>query len=97
MFIEELLTALDRAQVRYCLVGGVAVNLHGIPRMTYDVDLVASMTRESLEALDRTAVRVDVSGIAVWIASLQDLIDLKRASDRKQDADDVRLLEGLKR
>ena len=37
VFIRDLLKALADAQVPYCIVGGVAVNLHGIPRMTYDL------------------------------------------------------------
>ena len=40
VFFEDLVRALDEGHVRYALVGGVAVNLHGIPRMTYDVDIV---------------------------------------------------------
>lgn len=40
MFFEDLIRALDVRGVRYALVGGVAVNLHGVPRMTYDVDIV---------------------------------------------------------
>jgi hypothetical protein len=159
MFVEELLGALWRAKIRYCLVGGVAVNLHGIPRMTYDVDLVAALDRPTLESLEATlrllglaprvplkladladaslradlleernlmamtftdpanplrevdvlvsppvaaaglvdrALRLDVGGTPVWIASLQDMIDLKRASGRKQDEDDARLLEALR-
>ena len=52
MFIEDLLRALAAAEVRYCVVGGVAVNLHGIPRMTYDVDVVVPTTHEDLAAVD---------------------------------------------
>lgn len=44
---------LAEGGISYCVVGGVAVNLHGIPRMTYDVDLVVDLYEENLEALDR--------------------------------------------
>ena len=30
------------------MVGGIAVNLHGIPRMTYDIDLLLDMEDENL-------------------------------------------------
>jgi predicted nucleotidyltransferase len=52
VFIRDLLKALADAQVPYCLVGGVAVNLHGVPRMTYDVDLVVPTTTEALQLVE---------------------------------------------
>ncbi len=42
---------LDEAAVRYIVVGGVAVNMHGIPRMTYDLDLLVDMEDENLRRL----------------------------------------------
>lgn len=50
MFVREVAMALDAAGVRYALVGGVAVNLHGIPRMTYDLDVVVATDARSLSA-----------------------------------------------
>jgi hypothetical protein len=55
MFIRQLLGALALRQVRYCLVGGVAVNLHGVPRMTYDVDLVLVPDPENLRTFEEVA------------------------------------------
>ena len=40
IFYEEVLRALDAAAIRFVLVGGVAVILHGVPRTTADLDLV---------------------------------------------------------
>ena len=40
MFYQEILEGLFREKIRYLIVGGVAVNLHGVPRMTYDLDLI---------------------------------------------------------
>ena len=45
VFILELIEAFDRAEIRYCIVGGVAMNLHGVPRMTYDVEDVQNLER----------------------------------------------------
>jgi hypothetical protein len=53
VFLRELAVALEARGVRYALVGGVAVNLHGIPRMTYDVDLMVDMTASNLDACER--------------------------------------------
>lgn len=43
MKIAELLHALSEGQVQYVLVGGLAVQLHGFMRSTFDVDLVPAM------------------------------------------------------
>jgi len=42
--IEAVLTALNAAGVRYLVVGGVAVVLHGHLRTTADLDLVVQLT-----------------------------------------------------
>ncbi|GAB6042088.1 hypothetical protein [Endothiovibrio diazotrophicus] len=55
MFYLDLFAALDRHRVRYILVGGVAVNLYGIPRMTMDVDLVLALDLENLETFFKAA------------------------------------------
>jgi hypothetical protein len=48
---EGLFTALNKAGIQYLLTGGVAVNFHGLPRMTYDVDLIVLLEKENLEKL----------------------------------------------
>lgn len=58
---EPLFDTLNRAQVRYVVVGGVAVVLHGYARLTGDVDLAldlrpAEATR-AVEALTRFGLR----------------------------------------
>lgn len=46
----ELLTALHGAGVRAVVVGGVAVVLHGHPRLTVDLDLVVDLSPDNLRA-----------------------------------------------
>ncbi len=41
--LTEIFRALDGAEVRYLVVGGVAVVLHGHPRFTADLDLVLDL------------------------------------------------------
>jgi len=48
MFYQEVFEALQRNRVRYLIVGGVAINLHGIPRMTYDLDLMIALDEENI-------------------------------------------------
>lgn len=49
----RLLAALDRAGIRYLLVGSVASGVHGIFRATADIDLVADFRPSQAEALAR--------------------------------------------
>jgi hypothetical protein len=44
----ELFKALHEEGVRYVLVGGIAVNLHGVERATADVDLIIALDAENL-------------------------------------------------
>ena len=48
MKIAELLKSLSEARVDYVLVGGLAVQLHGYLRSTFDIDLVLAMNDENL-------------------------------------------------
>lgn len=51
--IESVLAALNEAGVRYLVVGGVAVVLHGHLRTTADLDLVVQLdTENTLRAVD---------------------------------------------
>ena len=34
---------LNKSEIDYLVVGGLAVNFHGVPRMTYDIDLMISL------------------------------------------------------
>ena len=47
MFFLEFFRALEREGVRYLVVGGVAINLHGAERMTSDVDLMLALDAEN--------------------------------------------------
>ena len=49
----RLLRALHEQQVEYVLVGGAAINLHGILRATEDVDLFVRPTEENVARLRR--------------------------------------------
>ncbi|TAN61504.1 hypothetical protein EPN18_06590 [bacterium] len=40
---------MNERGIRYIVVGGIAVNLHGIPRMTYDVDLLLDLEDENIK------------------------------------------------
>lgn len=148
--LHELLLRLGDAEVRFVLVGGLAVNAWGYLRTTQDVDVVPDPSPENLEKLglllreldgkvevdgrlldanaistflrtgDRTLVAtklghvdilqglpqvptfsvlnerasdVDMDGLVVKVCSLEHLLEMKRASDRPRDRDDLEALE----
>lgn len=156
---EPVLVALGRRQVRYVIVGGVAVVLQGYARLTADLDLIVDLepaqARNAVEALLALGLRprapVDASGFAepavrrswiedkgmrvfsfwdptdplrevdlfvehpipfealfaradelslggttVRVASVDDLIALKRLADRAEDRLDIEALEVIR-
>jgi predicted nucleotidyltransferase len=157
---EELLAGLDEANVRFVVVGGLAVVIQGHPRLTADVDLVidldAANVRRAIDALVARGLRpvlpvnaadfadeairrnwiesrnlevfsmqdqrnpllvvdlfarepipfeelwsradsVLLGGRTIRVASIEDLILMKRRAGRPQDTVDVQHLEEISR
>lgn len=73
MYYQDIFTALSTHKVRYLVVGAVAMNLHGVPRMTADldimVDLAAANVKRFIAALDEAGYRPRVP------VNLNDLTD----------------------
>jgi predicted nucleotidyltransferase len=46
--LERLASALDRAGIRYMIIGGQAVLVHGEPRLTRDVDVTLAVDTDRL-------------------------------------------------
>lgn len=47
--LTEIFRALAEAEVRYLVVGGLAVNVHGLRRVTEDLDIVVQLVPENIE------------------------------------------------
>ena len=56
--LQEVIQALNAEQVEYVLFGGQAVNLHGIPRFTEDIDLFVSPTPNNVQRLRQALHRI---------------------------------------
>jgi len=78
MFYLDLFRELEAKNVRYLLVGGLAVNLHGIPRATMDVDLIVSFDRGNLDSLMAVSQELGLKPVAP--VDLHDLAD----ADKRQ-------------
>jgi len=58
VFYEDVLTALVEFRVRFLVVGAVAMNLHGVPRMTADLDLLADLFPPNLSTFIQVIERL---------------------------------------
>ena len=48
---EEILIEFQKKEVKYVIVGGIAINLHGFLRSTADMDILVDMTDENLKKI----------------------------------------------
>lgn len=55
VFYLDLFRALQQEDVRYLVVGGLAVNLYGVERATMDIDLMLAMDAENVSRFIRAA------------------------------------------
>lgn len=73
MFYLELFQNLESENIRYMLVGGLAMNLYGVPRSTMDVDIVLAMDKDNLRAFLDMAKQMDMQPVAP--VSMEDFLD----------------------
>ncbi len=71
--LEQIFGALNEAQVRYLVVGGLAVIAHGFVRYTNDLDLVVQLNEpnvaRAMEVLKGLGYRAKVPVAPVQFAS----------------------------
>lgn len=83
MFYLDLFMKLDADKVRYMVVGGLAMNLLGVPRSTMDVDLVLAMDEDNLRHFLTAAKRLELKPVAPVV-----LDDILNPEKRRQWRDE---------
>jgi hypothetical protein len=48
MYYEEIFRSLNKTRVRYLVVGGVAIVLHGVVRLTVDLDIMLDLEKKNI-------------------------------------------------
>lgn len=97
MFYLDLFRALAEHRVRYVVVGGLALNLHGVERATMDVDLAIALDAKNLSAAIDVLAELDLMPIApVALDDARDPATLRRwRSDKHMLAFGVRPSTGV--
>src|SRR5215211_8039071 len=49
--LQDVFASLEKHQVEYVIIGGIASILHGVPRATFDLDLLIRATPENADRL----------------------------------------------
>lgn len=52
MFYFDILKAFYDSKIKYMIVGGLSVNLYGIPRVTQDIDVIIALDRTNVIAVN---------------------------------------------
>ena len=59
MFYIDLLEQLYHHHVKYLIVGGLAVNLYGVPRVTQDIDIIVFITPDNIRKFNQILKGLD--------------------------------------
>jgi hypothetical protein len=157
---EKIFKSLNKEEIKYIVVGGVAVNLHGYMRFTGDLDILLLLDEKNLLKIDKlmrkmgyterlpipvlslqntdqvkkwlteknmkaysfippqdNPLQIDIvieeslkfekiaakkiikkiEDVSIPVVSIEDLIKMKKKSDRPQDLIDIKALNNLKK
>lgn len=56
---EKILTSLIKAKVKFLVVGGIAMNAHGLTRSTFDLDLVVFLEKNNVLQFTKIMKKLD--------------------------------------
>ena len=73
MYYKKIFSGLNKCKVKYLIAGGVAVNLYGIPRMTYDIDIIIDLHQDNIKKAINCLKKMDfIPNIPVKFTDLLD-------------------------
>lgn len=58
MLIYEVTEAFEQHKIKYAIVGGYAMALHGLVRATMDIDFVLKLTKTDFEAAEKALLKI---------------------------------------
>lgn len=79
MFYLDFFRALEVARVRYLVVGGIAVNLHGVNRLTADIDLMIALDAGNLARFIPVAKQFEMKPVVP--VAIDDLANAAKVED----------------
>lgn len=79
MYYFEVMEALYKNKVEYLIVGGLAVNLYGVPRVTQDIDLIISTSKSNIVKIN--AVLKSLGYVPRLPVNPEDLADSDKVKD----------------
>ena len=76
---EKVFREFYYKRVNYLIVGGIALNLHGVPRATFDLDILVSWDDENVQKIDNILKKLHFKSTAPISLS-----DLKSTEKREE-------------
>ncbi|OGC08657.1 hypothetical protein A2230_05915 [candidate division WOR-1 bacterium RIFOXYA2_FULL_36_21] len=83
LYYEDIFREMDEENIKYLLIGGVAVNLHGIPRATGDIDMLIAMEKKNVQKFVEITKKLGLKPKIPVQAS--DLADSKKLKEWKKE------------
>lgn len=79
MFYYDILEGFFRKEIKYLIVGGLSVNLYGVPRVTQDIDVIISLDSENISKT--ISLLKDLGYLPKLPVNPEDLLDAKKVED----------------
>lgn len=58
--LQDVFASLQRHNVKYVVIGGIAAVLHGVPRATFDLDILIEATLDNAQRLLRALLEAEL-------------------------------------
>jgi len=71
--LEDVFKSFQKNDVRYVVIGGIAAILHGVPRLTFDLDILIDPTPDNAERLLEALLEAGIGTAS--LTSVEDLLE----------------------